>query len=586
MTGAFVEVPLGLDLDFPGYDRCHLDFSQLPCRALVGELARALLERTNTGGPIKSPSTAQHYRTAISGAVRWLHAQGFDGDATELTEDMVFDYWRRCSGRQEGAIRILLGHIEGRHPGRLAPGLVGQLSGIRLNPRPECRPRQPYSAGETRRLLTACTTVIEAAEARMAAVETLAGVRADPTSSDCQTQSSAGLGDRANVAWLLDRHGPHTSAGLARRLGLQQWRVARAVYFTLPELHEALFPTSEVALAFRLLVGLQTGISPEGVDNLTAGCVEWVGATDARMSWVKARGGGRQSQVFASRGRWSPGRLVERWLAYSARVRRFASDPVPLWLYCHGATFEIRKAGFWWPVREAFAARHNLRSDDGTPLRLGFGTLRATYFARHDRHWNGALRIDANHSRRVEGDHYLAQTRAIEPIEATIEAAQRDALRKASAVGLTVLTTDELAKLQGDPDGAAARLQMSRQSTSELLAGQRDVFAAACKDFHHSPYGAPGQPCPVPVWTCLCCPLAVFTPAKVPNLLRLRDHLDRQWQALPAGEWMATYGAANVRLERDILPKFSAAVITAARSVLTADDGVYLRPEENPAWPA
>ena len=200
----------------------------------------------------------------------------------------------------------------------------------------------------------------------MAAAETLARARAgaDPT--------SAGLGDRANVAWLLDRHGPHTSAGLARRLGLQQWRVARAVYFTLPELHEALFPTSEVALAFRLQVGLQTGISPEGVDNLTAGCVEWIGATDARISWVKARGGGRQSQVFASRGRWSPGRLVERWLAYSARVRRFASDPAPLWLYCHGATFKIRKAGFWWPVREAFAARHNLRSDDGTRLRLGF----------------------------------------------------------------------------------------------------------------------------------------------------------------------------------------------------------------------
>ena len=152
-------------------------------------------------------------------------------------------------------------------------------------------------------------------------------------------------------------------------------------------------------------------------------------------------------------------------------------------------------------------------------------------------------------------------------------------------MGLTVLTADELAELQGDPDAAAARLEMTRQSSSELLAGQRDVFAAACKDFHHSPYGAPGQPCPVPVWTCLCCPLAVFTPAKVPNLLRLRDHLDRQWQALPAGEWMATYGAANVRIERDILPKFSAAVITAARSVLTADDGVYLRPEENPAWP-
>lgn len=578
MTSAFVEVPLGLDLDFPGYDGCHLDLSRLPCRALVRELAAALLELTNTGGPIKSPSTAKHYRVAISDAARWFYAQGFDGAADELTEELVFDYWRQCSAREESWIRILLGRIEQRHPGRLAPSVVRQLSGIPLNPRPQPQPRQPYSAGETQRLLTACATVIETAEARMAAAATLASAGADP--------SRAGWDHRANVAWLLDRHGPHTTAGLARRLGVQERRVARDLSITLQVLHEDLFPTNDVALAFRLLVGLQTGICPEGVDNLTAGCVEWIGATDARISWFKARGGGRQSQVFASRGRWSPGRLLERWLAYSERARRFAPDPAPLWLYCHGVTSKIRKPGFSWPGRDAFVARHNLRSDDSTPLRLGFGTLRATYFARHDRHWNGALRVDSNHSRQVEGDHYFAQTRAVEPIEATIEAAQGDALRKASAVGLTVLTPDELAELQADPAAAAARLDMTRRSSSELLAGQRDVFAAACKDFHNSPYGTPGQPCPVPVWTCLCCPLAVFTPAKVPNLLRLRDHLDRQWQSLPAGEWMAVYGAANARLERDILPKFSAAVINAARAVITGDDGVYLRPEENPAWPA
>ncbi len=309
MTTVFVEVPLGLDLDFPGYDRCRLDLSALPCRALACELATAMLERTNTGGPIRSPSTAKNYRTAISAAARWFHAQGFDGDARHLTEELVFDYWRRCGARQESMIRILLGHIEQRHPGRLAPSLVRHLSGIPLNPRPEARPRQPYSAGETQRLLTACTTMIETAEAAMAAAAALAGAGADP--------ATAGLNDRANLAWLLDRHGPHTTATLARRLDGTEWRVARAVSFTLPELHDALFPTNEVALAFRLLLGLQTGICPEGADNLTAGCVEWIGATDARISWFKARGGGRQNQVFASRGRWSPGRVVERWLAYT-----------------------------------------------------------------------------------------------------------------------------------------------------------------------------------------------------------------------------------------------------------------------------
>lgn len=114
------------------------------------------------------------------------------------------------------------------------------------------------------------------------------------------------------------------------------------------------------------------------------------------------------------------------------------------------------------------------------------------------------------------------------------------------------------------------------------------MFAAACTDFHNSPHGRPGSPCPAPVWTCLLCPLAVFTPTKVPNLLRLRAHLDRQWKMLGTDEWMALYGPAQLRLDRDILPAFPAEVIAAAR-VAVDDDAdspvpLYVRPEENPAW--
>ena len=72
---------------------------------------------------------------------------------------------------------------------------------------------------------------------------------------------------------------------------------------------------------------------------------------------------------------------------------------------------------------------------------------------------------------------------------------------------------------------------MTAEGAVELLRGERDVFAAACKDFYNSPHGRAGSACPSPVWTCLFCPLAVFTPSQVPNLLRLRDHLDAQWKA-------------------------------------------------------
>jgi hypothetical protein len=522
MAGAFVEVPLGLDLEFPGYDRCHVDFSALPCQALVRDLARAVFERTNTDGPIKSPGTAATYKQAIGAMSRWLRDQAFDGDASELTEELVFDYWRCCGADNERMIRTLLAHIDQRRPGRLPPSLVRQLAGLSVNSSPSKRPRQPYSTGETKRLLAVCTTVVQAAEARMAAAVALAATGADP--------AMAGWRDEANLAWLVDRYGPHTVKALATRVGVAQCcQMGDTVAGTLLGLHEALFPTNDTVLAFRFLVGLQTGICPEGVDDLNADCVEWIGSVEARISWLKARGGGRQNQVFSSRGPWSPGRLIERWLTFSRRARSFAPDPSPLWLFCDVARSTIRQTRFRWDARTAFVARHDLLGDDGVALPVGFGKLRATYFARHDRAWNGALRIDANHSRAVEGDHYLAQSRAVEPIEATIEAAQRDALRKASTSHLTVLTAEVLAELLADPGVAAARLEMTAKASAELLTGERDVFAAACKDFHNSPYASPGSPCPVPVWTCLCCPLAVFTPSKVPNLLRLREHLDRQW---------------------------------------------------------
>src|SRR5262249_35010862 len=135
--------------------------------------------------------------------------------------------------------------------------------------------------------------------------------------------------------------------------------------------------------------------------------------------------------------------------------------------------------------------------------------------------------------------------------------------------------------LKTDVVSAAKRLAVTEQRATELLDGERDVFVAACKDFYNSPYGSPGKACPVAVWTCLSCPLAVFTPSKVPNLLRLKDHLDRQWDALSVAEWTAVYGAASVRLERDILPMFSTTVITAARAALETDEvPLYLRPED------
>ncbi|MDQ6946738.1 MAG: hypothetical protein M3256_10850 [Actinomycetota bacterium] len=273
---------------------------------------------------------------------------------------------------------------------------------------------------------------------------------------------SAGVRSRdgAELASLLDREGPVSPTEVARRLGLT--KAVPGLLEALSDTQAVLFPGYDEVLAFRVLVGLQTGICAEGVGGLTVDCLEWTSETRARISWFKGRGGGRQNQTFTSRGRWSPGRLIERWLAVSERARRFAERPDTLWLFCHRARPGVHRPTFCSDGLDRFVARHGLLADDSAPLRLRFSVLRPTYFARHDRDWNGPLRIDANHSAAVEGDHYLAPTRASTAIDAIIGAAQRDAVRKAATAPLTLLSTEQLDRLAASPDAAASRLAMSR----------------------------------------------------------------------------------------------------------------------------
>ncbi|MGC5345660.1 hypothetical protein ACPXCE_17270 [Streptomyces sp. DT24] len=73
----------------------------------------------------------------------------------------------------------------------------------------------------------------------------------------------------------------------------------------------------------------------------------------------------------------------------------------------------------------------------------------------------------------------------------------------------------------------------------ELIGGERDVFTAACADQMSGLHGPKGKPCPARPWVCLLCPLAVFAPRHAANLLRLKAFFSRQWQQMPAAQFMA-----------------------------------------------
>ncbi|WP_405363604.1 hypothetical protein OG535_40285 [Kitasatospora sp. NBC_00085] len=196
--------------------------------------------------------------------------------------------------------------------------------------------------------------------------------------------------------------------------------------------------------------------------------------------------------------------------------------------------------------------------------------------------WTGSGRatIDPNHTPAVEGDHYLtAATEAQQhAVELVIEDAQHDMLRRAHPP--TVITEEDATVLAAGYPQLVAAMDLDNSAIAELVGGQRDVFTAACGDQLSGLHGPKGKPCPARPWVCLLCPLAVFAPRHAVNLLRLKAFFSRQWQQMPAAQFMAVFGPYATRIQQ-VLDRFEPVVLAAAtRHVEDQDHELPLRPEE------
>jgi hypothetical protein len=186
----------------------------------------------------------------------------------------------------------------------------------------------------------------------------------------------------------------------------------------------------------------------------------------------------------------------------------------------------------------------------------------------------------------MAAERYLTVTKPNEFLESVVESAYAEVLTKVRAApSPTVLTEEDVARLAAEAAEAAAELEVRREEVAPLLGGERDVFAAACRDFYHSPYGASGEPCPAAVWSCLFCPLAVITPAKLPVLWRLLDHVEAQREAIEADEWTRIYGAVWHQLRENVFSRYPEALLAAARAKADAAP-LYLPPHEADPGPA
>lgn len=555
MSGGLIEVPLGLDLAFPNGSVRH-DYSALPAPAVVRSLARAHLSLTNSGGGIKSRGTSLLYASTIRRVARFFE-QELGSDVLGALDAVSYRRLIAALGGEhlEGCVRALLLRLVETDPDAVQPSVRPLLVAPYLLMPAQSVPIAPLSGAEAKRLESTCKQSILAFEARLAEGERLLEPVAEPEKlADVERVERQMIEVIAREA-LTGR--------VPRRL-----REDRRVRYV-EQLIGLLFPTLRDLAPFLLLLGLRTGLNPESLDMLTVDAFEDLGNGHVRLRWFKARGGGLEADTFSGRGQWSAGGLLRRAVVATTRARRIAAPGFgkQLWLYSpYGGRQPIRALEWKLRVREWVAAV-DLRGDDGELLALGRRQLRKTHSQRLNTRYRGALQLvaGANQSTRVAAAHYVNSDPDNPVLVKTITDAQSALLTRARA---TVLPEPRLAELASSPASAARALEVSEDTARALIESEElDVFLAKCKDFHNSPFAAPGIACPAAAWDCLFCPLAVITPSKAPALIALKRRLERLRDAMPLERWHQVYGAAHRVLGEEILPQFSAATIERAEAL-------------------
>jgi hypothetical protein len=549
---AEIRQPLAVLFTLPDDVIHHGSLHDLPDRQLAADLAVGLVAATHPHGPIRTRSVARQYMTTMRRMARDLGDWGVTGGLADLPPGTLVQYWLTCDYHRERRIRVVLNAFQ-ETAGGLDPGIRRHLAGRRINKAGKSQPNRPYSDGEWRRLEAACTGQIAAARRAHRLALEAAAHGADPSLRGVTFD---------NLAWLWLRAGPAEARRVAERLDTGHAGAGRAQVVAV---EAALFPATDTAFAYLTLFAMRTGIVPDGIDALKLDGITRASANTVLLSYRKGRTGGEVLNLPRD-----AVRLLDRWLEHSAPLREHAGELAgQLWIHVGRGGGAGKGRIFARPRsqgrRRAWMGSSGLLGDDGQPLPVHGGRVRATYHHRRDRAaWTGRTTIDPNHSARVEGDHYLSShtPAQLDALEGVIEQAQGDVRRKAAPP--VVISSEDAAafaaafpRLAGDAGLDAATIQA-------LLSGEQDVFVAACGSPLNSPHAPAGTLCPARPWVCLLCPLAAFAPRHLPNLLRLKEYFSRQAQQMTTAQFLRIFGPYTARLDEDILPRFGLAAIDAA----------------------
>ncbi|WP_430480442.1 hypothetical protein ACQZM9_34110 [Streptomyces sp. P11-1] len=541
-------------------------------------LMRALADLVHPHGPLQKAASVREYLGSLRHFLPQLKAVGFDGTVPSLTRVRLAECMFGIGlARHEHHIRAILRRLDDLE-GVFAPDVRHFLDGqpFKIRPARSRKSLPAYSEAEWKRLREVTEEGVAASYAifRQARVDSKNG----------QDWRTGGL-SRENIQFTLRHEGPENVGFGLKHIGVTRYNAeVKPLYRDgVYEAVAALFPSTVTVFDYQVLFGIRTGIVPDGIAELGLGDIDWAGDTTVLLDYIKGRTAAES--LTSSR---KATRLLEQWLDHSSISRQFMPEAFKdrLWSRysvtgpARWATEEIDAYS-----RGVWARRRGLTGAEGKPWQIHVHRIRTTFEASRDRRlWTGSGRatIDPNHTPAVEGDHYVAGQTPTQKdaTETIIESGQADLLRRARP--RVIDGGDELADLVEKFPELVEELHLDGTALAELIGGERDVFAAACGDQLSGLHGPKGKPCPARPWVCLLCPLALFAPRHVANLMRLRAFFGRQWQQMPSAAFMAVFGPYAQRLDGLLtLTYFTEAVLReAAAEVTDCDEELPLRPEE------
>lgn len=563
-----------------GEDFGRFDFTKVAAppelmRALVAGFARA----TGPGGRWKTYSSARKGAEVLRRFAREVSAAN---PQIATIGDVTAEVWWGWRTAIEATNRV---------PSQInvARALLRDVKGLPKTTRRAMNAKAPkpprtydsYSSAEFKRIRSAARRVVEAAWSRIGTnSEILARYRAGEDTSGLETlRTREGMWARAEWLDRLSRTGDPPGTRERSAEITEANRAAVCVGEDRP-LREALFLTGGEVFALMALFVCEWGYNGEVLNSMT---VSDTRADDRDLDdpvhlvdLDKPRRG--DARYFSNAFSGKRARLWEVAVSVTQPAREtlaalghptgklFVAALIPNRTTHPTRLFRIDWSGQHGAHISHWSSAIQVTDDDKHPLPVTLSRLRLSEQAINEKSSQNSDAVSSKVYRYPDPQTH-AKARNV------VLQGQTDAVDHARVtVRMRTITPQDLAAARSDPDGLARELGVDPAKIALLTGGRLNTPAAACLDYHSSPFAAPGEPCAASFLSCLACPNAVATQDHLPRLVVLHDALVAISEVVAQPQWQQHYAEHLARL-RDLLSQYASdAEIAQARSSATPSD--------------